>query len=64
VHLELRCENQVGEVTSPATAVVLLPSREDGAVVLPDPPVDSLEDMVRFEMDRIAREAGEVAAAG
>lgn len=64
VHLELRCENQVGEVTSPATAVVLLPSREHGAVVLPDPPVHSLEEMVQFEMVRIEREAAEAKAEG
>ena len=40
VHLEIRCTNQRGVVTSPGKAVVLLPSREHGDVVLPSPPVD------------------------
>lgn len=38
VDLELRAENQRGEVTTPGHATVLLPSREHGAVRLPDPP--------------------------
>lgn len=38
VDLELRCVNQRGEETTPGTATVLLPSRERGAVRLPDPP--------------------------
>jgi acyl dehydratase len=38
VDLELRATNQRAEVTAPASATVLLPSREHGAVVLPDPP--------------------------
>jgi acyl dehydratase len=58
VHLEVRCENQVGEVTSPARAVVLLPTR-DAAVGLPNPPVDTIDDMVQWEMARIRRESGE-----
>jgi hypothetical protein len=58
VHLEVRCENQVGEVTSPARAVVLLPTR-DTAVELPSPPVDTIDDMVQWEMARIRRESGE-----
>ena len=53
VSIELWCENQRGVITSPATAVVLLPSRENGAVVLPDPPAATLEGMVEFEMQRI-----------
>ncbi|MEQ8842085.1 MAG: hypothetical protein RIB98_13975 [Acidimicrobiales bacterium] len=38
VDLEIRGENQRGEITCPGHATVLLPSREHGAVVLPDPP--------------------------
>jgi acyl dehydratase len=38
VELELFAENQRGETTTPGAATVLLPSRERGAVRLPDPP--------------------------
>jgi len=38
VDVALRGENQRGEVTTPARATVLLPSREHGPVRLPDPP--------------------------
>ena len=38
VDLDLTAENQRGEVTTPGTATILLPSREHGAVRLPDPP--------------------------
>jgi acyl dehydratase len=38
VDLELTATNQRGEVTTPGTATVLLPSREHGPVRLPDPP--------------------------
>ncbi|HEX5616563.1 MAG TPA: hypothetical protein VFZ83_15525 [Acidimicrobiia bacterium] len=38
VDLELVAENQRGEVTTPGTATILLPSRAHGAVRLPDPP--------------------------
>jgi acyl dehydratase len=58
VHLEIYCENQVGEITSPATAVVLLPSR-DAAVTLPEPPADTMEDMMQWEIDRIANESAD-----
>jgi len=51
IHVELRCENQRGEVTSPATAVVLLPTR-DSAVTLPEPPAATLDGMVEHELDR------------
>jgi acyl dehydratase len=53
VDLEVYCENQVGEITSPATATVLLPTRA-AAVELPLPPADSLEGMMQFEIDRLA----------
>jgi acyl dehydratase len=38
VDVELRARNQRGEVTSPGSATILLPSREHGAVKLPEPP--------------------------
>ena len=46
----------VKRITSPATAVVLLPSRE-AAVTLPEPPVETIEDMMQWEIDRIANES-------
>jgi acyl dehydratase len=41
VDLELTTENQRGEVTTPGTATILLPSRERGAVRLPHPPANA-----------------------
>jgi acyl dehydratase len=38
VELELEAVNQRGEMTTPGHATILLPSREHGAVRLPDPP--------------------------
>lgn len=38
VDLELDCTNQRGVATTPGHATILLPSREHGAVRLPDPP--------------------------
>ncbi len=38
VELDIRGENQRGETTTPGHATILLPSREHGAVRLPDPP--------------------------
>jgi acyl dehydratase len=38
VDIDLVATNQRGEVTTPGHATVLLPSREHGPVVLPDPP--------------------------
>jgi hypothetical protein len=38
VDLELRAENQRGELTTPGHATILLPSREHGPVRLPEPP--------------------------
>jgi hypothetical protein len=45
--LEIRGTNQRGEVTCPGTATVVLPSRVDGAVRLPDPPADFVADARR-----------------
>lgn len=51
VHVELRCENQRGEVSTPGSAVVLLPTR-DRPVQLPEPPAADLDGMVAYELDR------------
>lgn len=40
VEIDFRATNQRGTVTAPGNATVLLPSREHGPVVLPDPPVE------------------------
>ncbi|MGY3555448.1 FAS1-like dehydratase domain-containing protein [Williamsia sp. R60] len=53
VHLELTCTNQRGEVNTPGTAVVLLPTR-DSAVKLPTPPADNLTDLLDVEIRRFA----------
>jgi acyl dehydratase len=41
VDLDIWGENQRGETTTPGHATILLPSREHGAVRLPDPPGDA-----------------------
>ena len=51
VHLEVYCENQRGETTTPGTAVVLLPTR-NSAVALPTPPAPDLDGMVAYELAR------------
>jgi acyl dehydratase len=56
VHLAIRCTNQRDTVTSPGKAVVLLPSREHGAVNLPRPPVATVRDMLEYEIDRLKPE--------
>jgi acyl dehydratase len=40
VDIDMRATNQRGTVSAPGNATVMLPSREHGPVVLPDPPVD------------------------
>jgi hypothetical protein len=46
VDVELWARNQRGELTTPGTATILLPSSEHGPVRLPDPPggATNLED--------------------
>ncbi len=53
VHLHIRCTNQRGVVTSPGKAVVLLPSKEHGEILLPKPPADTIEGMLRHEIERL-----------
>jgi hypothetical protein len=38
IDVELTATNQRGELTTPGHATILLPSRQHGAVRLPDPP--------------------------
>ena len=52
VDLELEAVNQRGEVTTPGHATILLPSREQGPVRLPEPPGDDLPAC----LDAIARQ--------
>jgi acyl dehydratase len=54
VRLRVWCENQRGTVTSPGEAVVILPTRDEPVVRLPDPPVATMEDLIRHEIDRIS----------
>lgn len=54
VDIELRCTNQRGEVTTPGTATIMLPSRETGDVTLPTPPADTLEGLVEVELRRFS----------
>jgi hypothetical protein len=51
VEIAMRGTNQRDVVTCPGTAVVALPSREHGPVVLPDPPAD-LRQMAAQRMER------------
>jgi len=59
VDLDLRTRNQRGEITSPATATVLLPSREHGPVVLPRPPggATTLETAFTATIERFERDS-------
>jgi acyl dehydratase len=58
VDLDIWGENQRGELTTPGHATVLLPSREHGAVRLPDPPggASDLQGALEAIADRFARE--------
>jgi len=53
VNLELWCENQRGMITSPATAVVDLPSRVDGPLSLPTPARREPLELLRAEIERL-----------
>jgi acyl dehydratase len=43
VDIELSAQNQRGEITTPGHATILLPSRDHGPVVLPDPPGGAID---------------------
>ena len=53
VEIDVRSQNQHGVVCTPGTAVVLLPTRDEPRVALPEPPVSTLEEMVEWEMARL-----------
>jgi acyl dehydratase len=53
VHLELSCSNQRGEQTTPGTAVVLLPTRNE-SVQLPRAPAEGLDELLAAEIARFA----------
>lgn len=59
VHLDIKIENQRGLAVTQGTAVVLLPSREFGAVDLPLPPSEDLLGVLRHEVDELRRLNGE-----
>jgi acyl dehydratase len=66
VEIEMRGTNQRDVVTCPGTALVALPSREHGAVVLPTPPAD-LRQQAAERMERhgqLVRERRATAADG
>jgi hypothetical protein len=52
VDLDLAATNQRGDVTTPGHATILLPSREHGAVRLPDPPGGATD--LQHTLDAIA----------
>ncbi|EFC82981.1 MaoC family dehydratase N-terminal domain-containing protein [Parafrankia sp. EUN1f] len=56
VDVELTATNQRGAVTTPGSATILLPSRERGPVVLPDPPggATTLTETLDAIIDRFA----------
>jgi acyl dehydratase len=54
VDASLTVTNQAGEVSTPATASIILPSRETGPVQLPTPPADTLEGVVQSELRRFS----------
>lgn len=56
VDLELRCENQRGETTTPATATVILPTRQE-PVHLPEPPAPTVDGVVTAEIKRFQEPA-------
>ena len=58
VDVALRCENQNGTVTSPATASVILPTR-DSAVQIPTPPAPTQDELLESEIERLAVDAAE-----
>jgi hypothetical protein len=53
VHLDVWCENQRGVVTSPASAVVLLPNRQERTVQLPSPPAATAHELIDWDIDRL-----------
>jgi hypothetical protein len=63
VEIQMRGTNQREVVTCPGTAIVALPSREHGPVVLPEPPAD-LQEQASARMARHREIVEERRAAG
>ncbi|MET0198744.1 MAG: MaoC family dehydratase N-terminal domain-containing protein [Rhodococcus fascians] len=65
VELEIRATNQRDVVTAPGNATVMLPSREHGPVVLPEPPVElrakAVEIMERHNQIAVSKRAKKLA---
>lgn len=55
VHLEIRIENQRGLTLTSGEAVILLPSRETGPVVLPSPPSEDVLGVLRNEVEELRK---------
>jgi acyl dehydratase len=55
VELDIGATNQRGEVTTPGHATILLPSREHGAVRLPDPPGTDLQSALAGISEEFSR---------
>jgi hypothetical protein len=55
VELDISATNQRGEVTTPGHATILLPSREHGAVRLPDPPGTDLQSALAGISEEFSR---------
>jgi acyl dehydratase len=53
IMLDVWCENQRGMVTSPGTAVVLLPTRTGNAVELPQPARDDTASLLAYEIEQM-----------
>ena len=56
MHLDLLCVNRAGENSTLGSAVILLPSREGGEVLLPEPPADNLTDLIQHQVEKYQRE--------
>ncbi|MEK9990148.1 MAG: hypothetical protein VW642_10490, partial [Halieaceae bacterium] len=52
VHLDVWCLNRADEKSSLGNAVILLPSKESGEVLLPEPPADNLTDLIQVEVEK------------
>ena len=55
VELDISATNPRGEVTTPGHATILLPSREHGAVRLPDPPGTDLQSALAGISEEFSR---------
>ena len=58
VEIALEATNQRGDVTTRGTAKVLLPSREFGAVILPEAPIELRRRAANMMAEAAARRKG------